>query len=112
MRATCDTNVLVRAAVRPGGPARAVFIELISDPHVLVVSEQIITEVARVLRYERVRIQAKLTEEQIDAFVTELRELAEMVTVPNEPPSIVSDPDDNLVVATAVTGQANVHLQP
>lgn len=69
MRATCDTNILVRAAVRPTGPARAVFVELLSDEHMLLVSAHIITEVARVLRYERVRMQAELTAEQIDAFV-------------------------------------------
>ena len=108
MRATCDTNILVRAAVRPAGPARAVFIELLSDDHLLLLSEHIIVEVARVLRYERVRKQADLTDEQIDAFVAELRELAEVVTVPDEPTAVVSDPDDNMVVATAVAGQAEV----
>lgn len=108
MRATCDTNVLVRAAVRPAGPARAVFVELLSDEHVLLVSEHIVTEVARVLRYERVRVQAELTDEQIDAFVAELRELAEIVTVPDKPPAVASDPDDNVVVATAVAGHADV----
>lgn len=108
MRATCDTNILVRAAVRPTGPARAVFIELLSDEHVLILSERIIAEVARVLRYERVRKQAELTDEEIDAFVADLRELGETVNVPNEPPAVVSDPDDNMVVATAVAGRAEV----
>lgn len=65
-------------------------------------------EVARVLRYERVREQAELTDEQIDAFVMELRELAELVIAPDEPAAVVSDPDDNLVVATAVAGRAEV----
>lgn len=69
MRATCDTNILARAAVRPAGPARAVLTELVSEQHVLVLSEHIVSELARVLRYERVRIQAELTDAEIDSFV-------------------------------------------
>lgn len=108
MRATCDTNILARAAVRPTGPARAVFVELLSDPHALVLSEPIVAELARVLRYDRVRNQSKMTEAEIDSFVNDLRELSELVTIPDSAPSISNDPDDDLVVATAVTGRADV----
>lgn len=108
MRATCDTNILARAAVRPAGPARAVVVELLSDQHVLLLSEHIVTELARVLRYERVRAQAQLTDEEIDSFVNDLRELAELVTVPESVPAVASDPDDNMIVATAVSGLADV----
>ncbi len=86
MRATCDTNVLARAAVRPTGPARAVLTELVSEQHVLVLSEHIVSELARVLRYERVRSQAELTDAEIDSFVNDVRELAEVVAVPDPVP--------------------------
>lgn len=108
MRATCDTNILVRAAVRPDGPARAVFLELLFDDHVLLTSEHILMEVMRVLQYERVRTQTDLTDDQIASFVSDLRELAELVVVPDAAPAVVSDPDDNMVVATAVAGHADV----
>lgn len=108
MRATCDTNILARAAVRPAGPARAVLTELVSEQHVLVLSEHIVSELARVLRYERVRIQAELTDAEIDSFVNDVRELAELVAVPDPVPRATSDPDDDIVVATAVDGGAEV----
>ncbi|HUY92672.1 MAG TPA: putative toxin-antitoxin system toxin component, PIN family [Pirellulales bacterium] len=108
MRATCDTNVLARAAVRPTGPARAVFVELLSDPHAHVLSEPIVTELARVLRYDRVRNQSQMTDAEIDSFVNDLRELAELVTIPDSAPPVANDPDDDLVVATAVAGRADV----
>ena len=73
MRVTCDTNVLVRAAVRPDGPARAVLLELLSAAHRLVLSGPLVDELSRVLRYERVRRQdgiRVLTEVEL---LTELR---------------------------------------
>jgi putative PIN family toxin of toxin-antitoxin system len=108
MRVVCDSNVLARAAVRPLGPARAVFIAALTPPHRLVLSEPMLVELARVLRYERVRIQANLNEEEIDSFVTNLRDVAELVELPAEIPHIAADPDDDLVVATAVAGKCDV----
>jgi len=67
-----------------------------------------VTELVRVLQYERVRAQARLTDAEIDSFVNDLRELAVLVTLPDSVPAVASDPDDNMVVATAVTGGADV----
>jgi hypothetical protein len=108
MRVTCDTNVLVRIAVRPDGPARAVFLELLSDPHRLVMSEPIVAELSRVLRYERVRRQARLTDDEINSFVSDLQELAESVVLAELIPAIAMDPDDNVILATAIAGRADV----
>jgi putative PIN family toxin of toxin-antitoxin system len=108
MRVVCDSNVLARAAVRPLGPARAVFIAALTPPHRLIVSEPMLVELARVLRYERVRSQAKLTDEEIDSFIADLRDAAEVVQLPAEIPHVATDPDDDLVLATAVAGKCHV----
>ena len=108
MRVVCDSNVLARAAVRPLGPARAVFIAAITPPHRLILSEPMLIELARVLRYERVRSQAKLTDEEIDSFIADLRDAAEMVDLPAQIPHIATDADDDLVLATAVAGKCDV----
>ena len=47
--------------------------------------------VAGVLRYERVRSQAKLTEEEIDSFIADLRDAAEVVNLPAEIPHVATD---------------------
>ena len=108
MQVVCDSNVLARAAVRPLGPARAVFIAALTPPHRLILSEPMLVELARVLRYERVRSQANLTEEEIDSFIADLREAAEVVSVPAEIAHVAADPDDDLVIATAVVGKCDV----
>ncbi len=107
MRVTCDTNVLVRAAVRPAGPARAVLVETTAPPHVLVLSEQIIAELSRVLRYERVQRQLRLTDDAINELVAGLRAVAELAVPPEAMPKVSSDDDDNIVIATAVAGKAD-----
>lgn len=117
MRIVCDSNVLARATVRPRGPARAVFLAALTPPHQLVLSEPMLIELTRVLRYERVRRQAQLTDEEIDAFLSNLREVAEVVQLPDVIPQLATDPDDDLVVATAVAGKCDAlctrdrHLQ-
>lgn len=108
MRIICDTNVLARAAVRPLGPARAVLIAALTPLHRLILSEPMLVELNRVLRYERVRSQANLTEGEVDSFITNLRDVADLVTLPGEIPQVASDPDDDLVLATAIGGQCDV----
>jgi putative PIN family toxin of toxin-antitoxin system len=108
MRVVCDTNVLARAAVRPLGPARAVFIAVVAPPHRLVLCEPMFVELARVLRYERVRAQARLSEEEINAFIGALRDTADVVELPGEIAKIATDPDDDVVLAAAVAGNCNV----
>ncbi len=108
MRVVCDSNVLARAAVRPLGPARAVLVAALAPPHRLILSKPLLIELARVLRYERVRSQAKLTDEEIDTFIAALCDAAEEVELPAEIPPVVTDSDDDLIVATAVAGKCDV----
>jgi len=76
--------------------------------HVLVLSEEILAELSRVLRYHRVRSQSQLTDAEIDSFVHELRELSRLVELPKPIPAVTSDPDDDIIVATAVAGNSRV----
>ena len=107
MRVTCDSNVLVRAAVRPAGPARAVLESILEPPHVLVLSEWVLDEVRRVLSYDRLQKQTRMTREQIDAFVTTLSQAAAFVILHEPMPKLTRDPDDDFVLATAIQGKAD-----
>lgn len=108
MRIICDTNVLARAAVRPLGPARAVFTAALTPPHGLLLCEPMLVELSRVLGYERVRTQAKLADDEIASFINDLREAAEVIVLPAEIPKVASDPDDDVVLAAAVAGNCDV----
>jgi uncharacterized protein len=109
MRAVLDTNVLARAA-RPGSFAATVLTELISGPHLLILSPWVLSEVARVLRYPRVLAMHGLDDQAIDAFVLQLQTAALVVDpAPTDIiPVVKSDPDDDHLIATAVVGKAEV----
>ena len=107
MRLTLDANILVRAAIRPNGPAWAVFEFAIRTENRLVLSRAILDEVRRVLGYERIRKHAGITPEQIDRFLNLLEKVSEM-TAPIQIVAVCRDPDDDAVIATAIEGRSEV----
>lgn len=107
MRVVLDTNVLARAVPGPNSPARQLLERLLAPTHVLVSSPLLLAELARVLRYDRVRAIHGLDDPDIDAYVESLRTASLLVTV-TSPPPVAGDPDDDFVIATAVDGQADV----
>ena len=108
MRIVLDTNVLARAVASPGGPAGECF-ERIAADHVLVVSLELLAELARALSYDRVRRMHQLNDAGIDAFIESIEGGATVVSLPPPLPRVVPhDPDDDVVVATAVAGRVEV----
>lgn len=108
MRVVLDTNVLARAVASPSGPAGEVF-ERIAADHRLVVSLGLLSELGRVLAYPRVRRLHRRSDDEIAELVNSIGSGALAVSLPALVPRIVpDDPDDDMLVATAVAGRANV----
>jgi putative PIN family toxin of toxin-antitoxin system len=108
IRAVLDANVLVSAAIRPGGKpdqivrkARGGFTWLTSD--------FIVSEVAAVL--SRPHIQAKylgrVTREERAEFLGTVRTAATTVEVTSVVTTVKEDPNDNPVLACGIDGQAD-----
>lgn len=108
MRIVLDTSILVRASGAKRGLARDVLLQIIESPHVLVLSEEILFEVSKVLRYPRMVALLGLTEERIYDYIGFLREVAEVVALSPEFTAPVRDANDIIVIQTAVVGEANV----
>jgi putative PIN family toxin of toxin-antitoxin system len=110
VRILLDTNILVRAnpMVPPEGLARDLLVTVLSGPHVLILSEAILTEVQRVMTYPRVQSRWPLSVEVIERYTSLLRETGTLAELPASFPSVVSDPDDDLVLQTAIAGKAEV----
>src|SRR5712691_4307713 len=65
----------------------------------LVVSEQLLEELGRVLAYPKIRV--RISEDDAIAFVERLRANAEMATDPPNPASRSADPGDDYLLALA-----------
>jgi putative PIN family toxin of toxin-antitoxin system len=109
MRILLDTNVLARAASGPPGLANELVLAATRSEHSLLLSPFLVSELSRVLRYERLRLVHGLDEAGIDKYIADLQTVAEMVLPPGQPAAVVADdPEDDPVVAAAIAGQANV----
>ena len=110
MRIVLDTNILVRANPKasPQGLARELLLTCVAQPYTLVVSPPILTEVQRVLAYPHVARRWPLTPEAIEQYVSLLESAGALVDLPMSVPAVVSDPDDDPTLQTAIIGRVDV----
>jgi len=80
MRVTPDTGILVRMNVCASGPARRLLDVILAGPHELVLSDFLLNETARVLRYPRLQKLYKLADDEIAAHIDLLRARADVVS--------------------------------
>jgi len=100
MRVVLDTNVLVSALVGHGRPRR-LLIELL-EGHGVVSSAQMLGELGDVLSRSRLGF----PKGQVDDFLLILVRGSVMATPVDCPGVIAEDPDDDVVIATALGGGA------
>jgi putative PIN family toxin of toxin-antitoxin system len=108
MRVVLDTNVLIRAIPKARGPAKEVLQIIISGNHVLITSDFLLQEVARVLAYPRIEEHWKLHPREVEEYLQILGTLSEIVKPYPGAPLVRADVKDDPVVYTAVAGKADV----
>ena len=105
MRIVLDTNVLVSALISRDGPPGRVLAAIRNQRLTLVTSEAQLVELRAVLGRERLRPYIRFEEGQ--DLIRDLEAIGEVVAdLPNV--SASPHPDDNVILATAVAGQADV----
>lgn len=108
MRIVLDTSILVRATENSRGPARDLLLHVIALKHELLLSNEMLYELAKVLRYPRLQVVYGLSEERIYQFIGYLREVAQIVPLTAMFSAPVRDVNDIIVIQTAVVGKADV----
>ncbi len=106
MRAVLDANVLVSVLLSRRGAPAALVLAWLAGEFELVVSEQLLDELARVLAYPRVR--ARIAEREAGAFIALLRRSATLHTDPSQPARLSRDTGDDYVLALAMSAAAAV----
>jgi putative PIN family toxin of toxin-antitoxin system len=103
-----DTSILVRATERSSGLARELLIIILKSEHTLVLSNEMLFELARVLRYPRLQAVYGLSEEEVYNYVAFLRDSAEMVALNPLITAPIRDVNDVMIMQTAIAGKVDV----
>ncbi len=107
MRTVLDTNILVRANVKARGPARDLLLKIAYSDHVIITSPFLLREVERALAYRRLQKLWRLSLPDIQEHVQFLVRISELVHPVIGAPVVLTDPNDDPVVYTAVYGKAD-----
>lgn len=105
--AVVDTNILVRAVIKPTGSVGPVLKRLRDKDYLLIYSEPLLSEFVDVINRPRIRDKYHITPEDISTVVALLilrgREIRSVERI-----EICRDPKDNMVLEAAIAGEAQV----
>lgn len=104
MRIVLDTNIYIAVALH--GEFAEDVIEMVttrSSGMVVVTSEEIILELQQKLKEK-----FNWLEEDIDLFMTKMRNISEVVRVTVKVDMVKRDPEDNKILECAISGQADL----
>jgi len=107
LRVVLDVNILVRANAGTAGLARELLRALLRQGWTLLVSGEMLAELARVLRYPRLKAKYNLSETDIYEYIQFLLQAAELVAPDMSLAVPIRDAADATVVQTAITGEAD-----
>jgi hypothetical protein len=104
-RSVIDTNILIRALIKPLGSVAPIIVRLQEGRFQLIYSQELLDELIAKLELPRIKRKYQLTDNAITTFVNLLVELGERVQ-PERKVEICRDPDDNRVIEAALAGNA------
>ena len=105
MRAVVDVNVLISGILSAKGPSAEILRASRDGLFELVISEMLLTELDRALRYPKLR--RRIPPEKAIAFTNWIRDHGTLAEDPEGPPPVGSrDPDDDYLLALAIDRRA------
>jgi len=107
MRAVVDTNILVRAVLKPTGTVGPVLLRLRQGEYTLLYAQPLLEELTDVLNRPRIRRKYRLSRSDIEAVIGLILLRGEAVT-PTRRIAVCRDPRDDKFLEVAVAGKADV----
>ena len=118
IRAVLDTNVIIRSFLNPGGIPNRIIEAWKANLFELCLSEPLFHEIEAVLKRPVIRRATHVSDKEIEEFLELITETSFFVIEPLlVVPVIADDPNDDMVLATALAAEADVivsgdhHLQ-
>ena len=105
MRAVVDTNILIRALIKPQGTVGPVLGRLVAGDYVLIYSEPLLSELLAKLILPRIRQKYHITDEAVQRTLALIALRGERVR-PARSVRVCRDPKDNMLIEAALAGQA------
>jgi putative PIN family toxin of toxin-antitoxin system len=106
MRAVVDTNILIRAIIKPEGTVGPILRRLAVAEYQLVYSRALLDELLEKLALPRLRDKYRISDDAVADIVALLVLRAELVA-PDFTLTICRDPDDNRIIEAALAGRAS-----
>ena len=106
IRAVIDTNIIISALFWGGLPEK-VFVAARDEQFTALLTEPLITEIAKVLGRDKFTEQLSKRHMTVEAITAQYRAAAVFVEPAEIPIGVVRDPKDVMVVACAVGGKAD-----
>lgn len=106
MRAVVDTNIFIRALIRPQGTVGPVIPRLAKGDYTLVYSVPTRNELIAKLALPRIRVKYRLTDTEVEALLDLIALRGELVT-PGRKVKVCRDPKDDMFIEAALAGAAD-----
>ncbi|OGI28654.1 MAG: putative toxin-antitoxin system toxin component, PIN family [Candidatus Moranbacteria bacterium RIFOXYA12_FULL_44_15] len=116
MKIVIDTNVFISALITPKSNSAKILRLLERDEFNVLVSEEIILEILKVLSYSKIRKRHKLTSLEIKNLIDDYVAISKLVFPGKKLNIVKDDPSDNKFLECALAGRAgfiitgDVHL--
>jgi putative PIN family toxin of toxin-antitoxin system len=105
MRAVIDTNIIIRAVIKPKGTVGPVLDRLRDGDYTAVYSELLLNELLAKLALPRIRDKYSVTDSDVADLLTLLALRGELVK-PERHVNVCRDADDDRVIEAALAGRA------
>jgi putative PIN family toxin of toxin-antitoxin system len=105
IRAVVDTNILIRALIKPRGTVGPVLAHLAESQYTIVYSEPMLDELIAKLALPRIREKYGIDQETIETTIALLAIRGELVH-PTQPVKVCRDPKDDMLIEAALAGGA------
>ena len=105
MRAVVDTNILIRALIRPQGTVGPMISRLAQNEYTLVYSIPLRNELIAKLALPRIRQKYHIGDAQVEALLDLIALRGELVT-PTRAVQVCRDPKDDMIIEAALAGAA------
>ena len=105
-RAVVDTNILIRALIKPQGAVGPVLTQLRDGDYTLLYAEPLLDELMAKLALPRIRDKYHLTDDDVETVLALILLRGEPV-MPQRRITACRDPKDNIVLEVAVAGEAD-----